>query len=64
MLFTPIKSGLWARMTLDVTPDSLSWARDDGTTIHAKDARFRGGYFHIGSSATDGSLRLRNITVG
>lgn len=61
---TLMKSGVWARMTLDVTPDSLTWARDDGTTINAKDPQFRGGYFHIGSSATDGALRLRNITVG
>lgn len=60
---TPMKAGVWARVTLDVTPAGFQWARDDGTTLKAQDNRFRGGYFHIGSSATDGSLRLRNITV-
>lgn len=60
---TPMKSGLWARVTLDVTPEGFQWARDDGTTLKATDRRFRGGYFHIGSSANDGALRLRNLTV-
>jgi len=59
----PMKSGVWARVTLDVTPEGFQWARDDGTTLKATDNRFRGGYFHIGSSANDGSLRLRNLTI-
>ncbi len=58
-----MKPGVWARVTLDVTPDGFQWARDDGTTLRPTDNRFRGGYFHIGSSATDGALRLRNLTV-
>ncbi|MFT3970688.1 MAG: glycerophosphodiester phosphodiesterase [Micropruina sp.] len=60
---TPMKSGVWARVNLDVTPDGFVWSRDDGTTLKAKDNRFRGGYLHIGSSATDGTLRLRNLTI-
>lgn len=60
---TPMKSALWARVNLDVTPDGFTWSRDDGTTLKATDSRFRGGYLHIGSSATDGSVRLRNFTV-
>lgn len=60
---TPLKPGLWARVTLDVSPDGFQWARDDGTTLSSRDSRFRGGYFHIGSSATDGALKLRNLTV-
>lgn len=60
---TPMKSALWARVTLDVTPEGFQWARDDGTTLKATDGRFRGGYFHIGSSASDGSLRVRNLTI-
>lgn len=60
---TPMKPGVWARLTLDVTPDGLHWGRDDGTAVGAQDNRFRGGYFHIGTSATDGPLRLRNLTV-
>ncbi len=60
---TPMKPGVWARVTLDVTPTGFQWARDDGTTLAANDQRFRGGYFHIGSSATDGAIQLRNLTV-
>ncbi|MFT4297380.1 MAG: glycerophosphodiester phosphodiesterase [Micropruina sp.] len=59
----PMKRGVWARMTLDVTPDEIRWARDDGTVLSVKDSRFRGGYFHIGSSATDGALKLRGLAV-
>ncbi|MFT4216803.1 MAG: glycerophosphodiester phosphodiesterase [Micropruina sp.] len=59
----PMKRGVWARMTLDVTPDEIRWTRDDGTVLSAKDSRFRGGYFHIGSSASDGALRLRGLAV-
>lgn len=60
----PLKRGLWARMTLDVTPTGFQWARDDGTVLIASDSRFRGGYFHIGSSALDGALKLRGLAVG
>lgn len=58
-----LADGLWSRVTLDVTPDSLCWSRDDGSSIEAKDSRFRGGYFHIGSSATEGRLLLRGLSV-
>ena len=60
----PMKPGLWARMTLDVTPEGFQWSRDDGTVTVAREPRFRGGYFHIGSSATDGALKLRALSVG
>jgi len=60
---TPLKSGLWCRLTLDVGPELIRWSRDDGTSIECRDARFRGGYLHIGRSASDGGLRLRNISV-
>lgn len=60
---SPMKSGAWARMTLDVTAEEIHWSRDDGTVVTARDPRFRGGYFHIGSSATDGAMRLRGLTV-
>lgn len=59
----PLKSGVWSRLTLDVTPDVLRWSRDDGSTVEVTDSRFRGGYFHIGSSAIDGRLQLRGLTV-
>lgn len=60
---TPLKSGVWARLTLDVTPELIRWARDDGSSVEVRDRRFRGGYFHIGRSANDGKLLLRNVSV-
>lgn len=60
---TAMKSGVWARVNLDVTPQGIEWSRDDGTSLKAQDSRFRGGYMHIGSSATNGALRIRNLTV-
>ena len=60
---TPMKPGLWSRLTLDVTPTLIRWSRDDGTAIEVEDDRFRGGYFHIGKSSPDGKLLLRNLTV-
>jgi hypothetical protein len=60
---TPMKPGLWSRLTLDVTPDLIRWSRDDGTAVEVKDDRFRGGYFHIGKSSADGKLLVRNLTV-
>lgn len=60
---TPLRPGLWSRLTLDVTPDLIRWSRDDGTSVEVRDPRFRGGYFHIGRSGTDGMLKLRNLTV-
>lgn len=59
----PLSSGVWSRLTLDVTPETIRWSRDDGTAVEVRDSQYRGGYFHIGSSATDGSLRLRALTV-
>jgi hypothetical protein len=59
----PMKPGLWSRVTLDVTPDAITWSRDDGTTLTAKDRRFRGGYFHIGRSSDDGGLHLRSLSI-
>lgn len=61
---TPMKDGLWARMMLDVTPEGFQWSRDDGTVVVARDSRFRGGYFHVGSSAKEGAIKLRALTVG
>lgn len=60
---TPLKAGLWSRLTLDVSPDLLRWSRDDGATVQATDTRFRGGYFHIGSSSTNGKLKLRGLAI-
>ncbi|MCB0913127.1 MAG: hypothetical protein KDB60_16080 [Propionibacteriaceae bacterium] len=58
-----LRPGVWSRLTLTVTPEEILWARDDGTSVRAGDRRFRGGYLHIGSSATDGRLLLRNLRI-
>jgi len=58
-----LTAGTWARVTLMVTQDSIEWSRDDGTTVRSNDSRFRGGYLHIGSSATDGRLLVRNLSI-
>ncbi len=60
---TPLKAGLWSRLTLDVTPELIRWSRDDGTVVETRDRRRRGGYLHIGRSGTDGMLKLRNFSV-
>lgn len=68
-LLSPIRSsprlepGLWSRLTLDVTPETIRWSRDDGTSVEVVDGRFRGGYFHIGRSGDSGLLKLRNLSV-
>lgn len=58
-----LRAGAWTRLTLDVTPETIRWSRDDGTSVEVRDSRFRGGYFHIGSSATEGALKLRALSV-
>jgi len=60
---TPFEAGSWTRLTLDVTPATIRLTRDDGSFVEAQDARFRGGYFHIGRSGTDGKLKIRNLQV-
>lgn len=60
---TAFRPGLWSRLTLDVTPGLLRWSRDDGTSVETRDDRFRGGYFHLGRSGTDGMLKIRNLSV-
>jgi glycerophosphoryl diester phosphodiesterase len=60
---TPLKNGLWTRLTLDVTPTTIRLTRDDGNYLEARDDRFRGGYVHIGRSGMDGKLKIRNLRV-
>ena len=60
---TPLRAGVWARLSLDVTPETIRWSRDDGTFVQSSNRRFRGGYVHIGRSSEDGPLRLRNLSI-
>lgn len=58
--------GQWIGLRLDVDPEQLSWTRLDGPTpagIMVRDRSHRGGYLHLGRSATDGSMSLRSLTV-
>ncbi len=59
----PLEPGVWTGLTLDVAPDQIRWSRDDGTSVVSDDASFRGGYVHIGCTATDGAMKVRNLTV-
>ncbi len=59
----PCRAGVWAHLTLEVTPDRIRWSRDNGSTVLARDSRFRGGYFHLGRSGNDGKLKIRNLTI-
>ncbi len=60
------KAGQWMAFQLTVTPTSIAWSRQDArptTSVIGFDAGFRGGYFHIGRSSTDGSLSFRNLRL-
>ncbi|QWZ08386.1 glycerophosphodiester phosphodiesterase [Nocardioides panacis] len=62
----PIRTGQWMSMRLEVTPSTLVWSRlgtSDVASVVATDARFRGGYLHIGRHSADGSLSLRRLRV-
>jgi hypothetical protein len=60
---TPLKRGMWSRLTLDVTPTIIRWSRDDGTSLEAKVDLSTKGYLHVGSSANDGRLNLRSMSL-
>jgi hypothetical protein len=63
---TAIRTGQWMSMRLEVTPSTLVWSRigtSDAPGVVATDARFRGGYLHIGRHSADGSLSLRRLRV-
>ena len=57
-----LKRGRWVRLTLDVSPTRIQWSRD-GTSVQARDSRFRGGYVHLGLSSDDGCLNVRNMII-
>jgi hypothetical protein len=59
----PMRTGAWYQFTLEVNPDRINWSRAGGGAIETVDSRWRGGYFHIGRSGTDGPLSLRKLQV-
>jgi hypothetical protein len=61
---SPPQPGTWVPLRLQVTPTTLTWSRvDTGELVSKVDSRFRGDYIHIGRSAIDGELSLRNIRL-
>jgi glycerophosphoryl diester phosphodiesterase len=59
----PLTAGQWTRVSLEVTPATITWSRDGLPAAGAGDARWRGGYVHVGRSGTDGPLSLRGLQV-
>jgi glycerophosphoryl diester phosphodiesterase len=59
----PLAAGIWTRVSLEVTPDTITWSRDGFAPVRAADARWRGGYLHVGRSGADGPLSLRALRV-
>ncbi|MBM7798513.1 glycerophosphoryl diester phosphodiesterase [Microlunatus panaciterrae] len=55
----------WMSFRLEVQPQQIRWSRLDGTpaTVTTEDAAVRGGYLHVGRSALDGGLSLRQLRV-
>jgi glycerophosphoryl diester phosphodiesterase len=62
---TEIQAGQWIGLQVDVTPTSISWSRTDvpDVEVNASDTRYRGGYFHLGRSSTDGVLAFRGLKI-
>lgn len=59
----PLLAGQWVRVSIEVSPKGIRWSRPDDTMLEVRDDRWRGGYLHVGRSAPDGPLSLRNLTV-
>ena len=66
------QEGQWMTLRLNVFPQGISWTRldasspDTGTAaqVSVEDRRFRGGYLHIGRTATDkSSVSFRSLSV-
>lgn len=56
--------GEWMKFRLDVDPESITWSRlDSPGKVTVTDDSLRGGYLHVGRSASDGVLSLRNFIV-
>lgn len=77
LLGTPVQTpapqeGEWITLRLNVFPRGISWTRLDAASpdtgsaaqVSVEDQRFRGGYLHIGRTATDkSSVSFRSLTV-
>jgi hypothetical protein len=50
---TALTLGTKYKVTITVTPTSITATLDNGATVTFNDARFRGGYFQLGSNGAD-----------
>jgi glycerophosphoryl diester phosphodiesterase len=52
-------------LRLEITPTTLTWRRLGGqdAAVVARDSAHRGGYLHIGRSASDGRISLGRVSV-
>jgi glycerophosphoryl diester phosphodiesterase len=66
------EEGQWIALRLNVFPQGITWTRLDASSpetgsaaqVSVEDRRFRGGYLHIGRTATDkSSVSFRSLTV-
>lgn len=77
LLGTPVQTPApqedeWITLRLNVFPQGITWTRLDAASpdtgsaaqVSVEDQRFRGGYLHIGRTATDkSSVSFRSLTV-
>ncbi len=56
--------GTWIPLQLDVDTEHITWTRQDsGATTTGKHSKYRGDYIHIGRSAIDGKISVRDLKV-
>lgn len=53
----------WSTLRLTVDPDRLTLSRPDGPPLVVNDTTWRGGYLHIGRTAGNARIAVRNISV-
>ncbi len=60
----PPALGTWVPLRLQVTPTTLTWSRPDtGELLTEADHQMRGDYIHLGRSAVDGEISVRNVRL-
>ncbi len=60
----PLVPGTWVPLELEVDAKRITWTRKDtGTSTSGEHSKYRGDYIHIGRSAIDGKISVRNVRV-
>ncbi len=61
----PMQPGQWVPLQIRVTTDLIEVGRTGAdTVVIGRDARSRGGYFHLGRTSTSGIAEFRSLRVG